>query len=123
MLIREVERGESSQRIIVLDGGPLLHNCRPAVDMMFNSLAKNLNCSILTVILTGMGHDGLAGIQALKKRGNCFCMTQDQTSSVVFGMPGAVALAGLSDLSVPLASIAGRIIHLVCASARVVESF
>lgn len=122
LLIREVERGGSSQRIIVLDDGPLVHNCRPAVDVMFNSLAQNLNCNILAVILTGMGHDGLAGIRALKKRGNCFCMTQDQTSSVVFGMPGTVAMAGLSDLSLPLNSITKRIIHMVCESVQTVKS-
>ncbi|RKX22193.1 MAG: hypothetical protein DRP51_02825 [Candidatus Zixiibacteriota bacterium] len=121
MLIREVRHGGVNQRIIVLDNGPPIHNCRPAVDVMFNSLANNLNCSILAVILTGMGHDGLAGIQALKKRGNCFCMTQDQTSSVVFGMPGAVAIAGLSDLSLPLRSIAGRITDMVCSSIETIE--
>lgn len=120
MLIKEVERSHDIQRIIVLDDGPPVHNCRPAVDVMFNSLAQNLNCNILAVILTGMGHDGLAGMQALKKRGNCFCMTQDQNSSVVFGMPGAIALAGMSDLSLPLGSIAARIKHMVCESVRTV---
>lgn len=122
MQIREVERGQGRQRIIVLDNGPPVHNCRPAVDVMFNSLAQNLNGNILAVILTGMGHDGLNGIQALKKAGNCFCMTQDQSSSVVFGMPGAVALAGLSDLSLSLESMAGRISQIVCESVRTVGS-
>jgi two-component system chemotaxis response regulator CheB len=122
MQIREVSRGLSKQRIIVLDEGPLVHNCRPAVDVMFNSLAKNLSSNILAVILTGMGHDGLAGIQSLKRRGNCFCLTQDQNSSVVYGMPGAVALAGLSDLSLPLGSIADQLKNMVCDSVQTVGS-
>ncbi|MCP4703190.1 MAG: chemotaxis-specific protein-glutamate methyltransferase CheB [candidate division Zixibacteria bacterium] len=122
MQIKEVNSGSSKQKVIVLDDGPLIHNCRPAVDVMFNSLAKNLNCNILTVILTGMGRDGLVGVEALKKHGNCFCMTQDQASSVVYGMPGEIAMAGLSDLSLPLGSIAGRIKHMVCESAQTIES-
>ena len=123
MQINEVDSGLSKQRIIVLDDGPPLHNCRPAVDVLFNSLAKNLTCNIITIVLTGMGHDGLAGIRALKKRGNCFSMTQDQQSSVVFGMPGAVAMAGLSDLSLPLGSIADRLINIVSESVHTIDSF
>lgn len=122
MQIKEVEHGLRKQRTIVLDNGPPLHNCRPAVDVMFNSLAHNLSCNILVAILTGMGHDGLAGIRALKRRGNCYCMTQDQGSSVVFGMPGSVAMAGLSDLSLPLGSVAARMIHMVCDSMQTVDS-
>jgi two-component system chemotaxis response regulator CheB len=51
------------------------------------------------VVLTGMGYDGTEGIRNMKQNGKCFCITQDEATSVVYGMPASVYKAGLSDLS------------------------
>lgn len=68
--------------------------CRPSVDPMLRSLVEIYGSSLLTVILTGMGHDGLGGSQECVERGGTV-IAQDEASSVVWGMPGAVATAGV----------------------------
>ena len=85
--------------------------CRPAVDPMLRSLAAATAGQALAVILTGMGHDGLAGSRALVAAGGQV-LAQDEASSVVWGMPGAVAQAGLAAEVLPIASLAARIIAL-----------
>lgn len=91
-----------------LDDGPPLHYCRPAVDAMLQSLAAVRHLSTLAVILTGMGHDGLVGCKALKAAGQTV-WAQDQTSSVVWGMPGAVVKAGLCERVLPLERLADAV--------------
>jgi two-component system chemotaxis response regulator CheB len=66
---------------------------------------------VLSVIMTGMGQDGLNGVKALKQRG-CYCLAQDEATSTIYGMPMAVFKAGLADESVPLPDLAGRIVHI-----------
>ncbi len=99
-----VARGVSGS-VIRLSDDPPVNSCRPAVDVLFDSVGEVFGGRALGVILTGMGHDGLAGAQNLAERG-CGILAQDQHSSVVWGMPRAVAEAGICDAIVPLDQIA-----------------
>ena len=98
--------------IIGLNDNPPENGCRPSVDVLFRSMANVFGGNILAVIMTGMGVDGMRGVQAMKQR-SCYCLTQDEQSSVIYGMPRAVASQGLSDESLPLEDLAKRIIQLV----------
>lgn len=82
--------------------------CRPAVDPMLRSLADFYQRNLLTVILTGMGQDGLSGSAAVAKAGGRV-VAQDEASSVVWGMPGAVARAGLCEAVLPLTQLGSEI--------------
>jgi len=75
--------------------------CRPAVDPMFRSAVDAFGGKILAIVLTGMGHDGLNGGQEIIDKGGTL-MAQDEATSVVWGMPGAVATAGLCSAVLPL---------------------
>ncbi len=86
---------------IKLDQGPQVNWCRPAVDPLFRSAAEVYGNHALAVVLTGMGHDGRDGAQALVNV-NASVMVQDESSSVVWGMPGAVAEAGLAEIIKPI---------------------
>lgn len=86
---------------IKLDQGPQVNWCRPAVDPLFKSAADAYGNHALGVVLTGMGHDGRDGAQALVNVG-ASVMAQDEASSVVWGMPGAVAEAGLAEIIKPI---------------------
>ena len=86
--------------------------CRSAVDVLFRSLAVIRDSNVLAVVLTGMGADGLKGGQALISAG-CNMVAQDEESSVVWGMPGAVATAGLCCDVVPIADIGARFNQLL----------
>ena len=104
--------GNSSRGVTAtLDQGPLVNSCRPAADVLFRSLAETYRGDVLSVVLTGMGYDGLRGTEALKAAG-AYSIAQDQKSSVVWGMPGAVAQAGLADQVLPLAAIAPELVRL-----------
>jgi len=91
-----------------LDQGPQVNFCRPAVDVLFASAAELYGGRVLAVVLTGMGQDGMEGCRILHDRG-AGVVVQDEASSVVWGMPGAVAGAGLADEIVPLDALADRI--------------
>ncbi|WP_206378221.1 protein-glutamate methylesterase/protein-glutamine glutaminase [Sneathiella limimaris] len=93
---------------ISLNQNPPENFCRPAVDPMLRSLDTVFGSRLLTVILTGMGQDGQKGCEQLAKSGG-YVIAQDEESSVVWGMPGAVATAGLSNAVLPLTSIPGAI--------------
>jgi two-component system, chemotaxis family, protein-glutamate methylesterase/glutaminase len=86
---------------IRLDQSPQVNWCRPAVDPLFKSAAEVYGNHALGVVLTGMGHDGRDGAQALVNV-NGTVMVQDEASSVVWGMPGAVAEAGLAEIIKPI---------------------
>jgi two-component system chemotaxis response regulator CheB len=88
--------------------------CRPAVDVLFRSVAQMYGANALGVILTGMGQDGLKGCEALCAAG-ASVIVQDEASSVVWGMPGFVARAGLAEKILPLDQIAGEINRRVAA--------
>jgi len=90
--------------------GPKENFCRPSVDVLFRSVAKVFGAHALGVILTGMGQDGLKGCEALCARG-ATVIVQDEASSVVWGMPGFVARAGLAEKILPLDRIGAEIIR------------
>lgn len=89
-----------------------VQSCRPSADVLFRSAASGFGKRALGVVLTGMGEDGLAGCRELKTLGSTI-VVQDQGSSVIWGMPGAVARAGLADVVVPLEEIASTVLRLV----------
>jgi two-component system chemotaxis response regulator CheB len=92
--------------------------CRPAVDPLFRSAATTWRDGVLAVVLTGMGHDGLQGARAVQDAGGSV-LAQDAATSVVWGMPGAVASAGLADEVLPLDKIADAIVRRTTAGALV----
>jgi two-component system chemotaxis response regulator CheB len=92
----------------VIDDGPPENFCRPAVDTLFRSAVQVYGGKAVALILTGMGQDGLAGCRLLAEKG-ARIVVQDQPTSVVWGMPGAVAGAGLAHDVLPLGAIAGKI--------------
>ena len=87
---------DAGEVVIHLDHGPKRNSVRPAVDFTFESAAHIYGRNTLAFVLTGMGEDGLAGTQAIKKGGGAVII-QDRESSVVWGMPGAVHAAGSFD--------------------------
>ena len=103
---------EADHLVARLDDGPAENFCRPSVDPMLRSAATACNGRILMVMLTGMGHDGLAGTKALIAAGG-MAVAQDEATSVVWGMPGAIARAGLCHAVLPLPSLAERVAQLL----------
>jgi len=97
--------------VIALDDGPLVNFCKPAVDPLFSSAAEVWGPKVLALVLTGMGSDGLRGAQAIAAAGGCI-LAQDEPTSVVWGMPGQVAHAGLCSAVLPLDEIAPRLTRL-----------
>jgi len=100
---------------VCLDQSPRLNSCRPAVDALFASAAEVYGGAVLAVILTGMGQDGLRGAEILKASG-AGILAQDEASSVVWGMPGAVANAGLADCVLPLDEVVPQILRFTAGS-------
>ena len=99
---------EDNRVVLRTNQGPRENFCRPAVDVLFRSVAQVYGPNSLGVILTGMGQDGLKGCEALCAAG-ASVIVQDEASSVVWGMPGFVARAGLAEKILPLDQIAGEI--------------
>ncbi len=91
-----------------LDQGPEVNGCRPAVDPFFRSAARVFGSGVLAVVLTGMGQDGLAGARAVREAQGRV-LVQDEASSVVWGMPGVIARAGLASAVVPLEALGDEI--------------
>jgi two-component system chemotaxis response regulator CheB len=102
---------KDGQASIRLTDDPPESFCRPAADPMFRSLAKVYGRRLCAVVLTGMGSDGLRGAEAIVAAGGTV-VAQDQETSVVWGMPGAVATAGLCSAVMPLPEIAPYIRNL-----------
>jgi two-component system chemotaxis response regulator CheB len=96
----------------LLHQGPPEHSCRPAADVLFRSVAAAYGPNALAVVLTGMGQDGLRGCEAIRAAGGQV-IAQDEATSVVWGMPGYVARAGLADRVAPLALIGPEIVRRV----------
>ncbi|TWU51936.1 protein-glutamate methylesterase/protein-glutamine glutaminase [Rubripirellula reticaptiva] len=84
------------------------NSCRPAVDVLFRSASEIYGPNLLTVVLTGMGQDGARGSEAVCQAGGKVII-QDQATSVVWGMPGAVSRLGIEDATLPLERIAAEI--------------
>jgi two-component system, chemotaxis family, protein-glutamate methylesterase/glutaminase len=96
---------------IALDDGPLVNFCKPAVDPLFSSAAKVWGSAILAVVLTGMGSDGARGGAEIVSAGGSV-IAQDEASSVVWGMPGAAAHAGICSAVLPLDQIGPKLVRL-----------
>jgi len=99
------------QPAIALSDGPLVNFCRPAVDPLFSSAAQIWGSGVMAVILTGMGSDGTHGAQDVAAAGGSV-IAQDEASSVVWGMPGAAANAGVCSAVLPLDQIAPKLVRL-----------
>lgn len=108
---------EGSAAVLRLTGEPPENSCRPAADPLFRSVADAYGAGALAVVLTGMGQDGLRGAERVKQRGGAV-LVQDEASSVVWGMPGAVAKAGLADRVLPVRDIAAEIARRVASGRR-----
>ena len=101
----------SNQPVISLNEGPLVNFCRPAVDPLFTSAVQVWGGAILSVILTGMGSDGARGAEEVVAAGGAV-IAQDEATSVVWGMPGAAANAGVCSAVLPLDQIGPRVVRL-----------
>jgi two-component system, chemotaxis family, protein-glutamate methylesterase/glutaminase len=108
-------RAADGTAVLGLTDAPPVNSCRPSVDVLLRSAGMTYGGRVLTVILTGMGSDGLAGATALSRQG-AHVIVQDRDTSVVWGMPGAVAQAGRANEILPLGRIADRISRLVSRS-------
>ncbi len=95
-----------------LQQDPQENSCRPSVDVLFRSAAAVYGSGVLAVVLTGMGQDGLRGCEAIRAAGGQV-LVQDEATSVVWGMPGAVARAGLADKILPLEQIGPEVVRRV----------
>lgn len=102
---------QGEARVIRLNQNPPVASHRPAVDILFESVAKFGN-KIIAVVLTGMGSDGAKGMQYIKKTGG-YSIAEDKSTAVVYGMPKAVAELGLVDKVLPIDSIATELVQLV----------
>ena len=96
---------------IALDDGPPVNFCKPAVDPLFQSAVEIWNNAILSVILTGMGHDGTHGAADIVAHGGSV-IAQDEATSVVWGMPGSAANAGVCSAVLPIDQIAPKVVRL-----------
>ena len=101
---------EGTDVLIHLNQDPPENSCRPSADILFRSVEQVYKNRALAVVLTGMGEDGYKGAQTLYDSG-AQILAQDEASSVVWGMAGAVANAGIADQILPLGQIASEIIR------------
>jgi len=103
---------QGAETVVLLNDQPPVNFCRPAVDPLFESAVPIFGSAILACVLTGMGHDGAAGAKRIADGGGSV-IAQDEESSVVWGMPGAVAQAGAAAEILPLDQIGGKIMRIL----------
>jgi two-component system chemotaxis response regulator CheB len=106
-------------RHLSIDGGrlhlntdPPRHSCRPSVDVLFESLAADRGAEVLACLLTGMGRDGAAGLLAIRRAGG-FTVAQDESTSVIYGMPREAVLLDAAQMVLPLDQIGPQIVQLL----------
>lgn len=99
---------KSGQKVTLINQAPPEHFCRPSVNPLFRSAAEHYGSATLAVMLTGMGEDGIEGSHEVARVGGTI-IAQDEASSVVWGMPAAVVMAGLADKVLPLSEVATEI--------------
>jgi two-component system, chemotaxis family, protein-glutamate methylesterase/glutaminase len=104
-------RRSGAKYYVIVKDGPRVHHQRPAVDVLFNSVAQYAGSNALGVLLTGMGTDGAKGLLQMKEAG-AKTIAQDEQSCVVFGMPKEAIKLGAADAIVPLEFISREIIHM-----------
>jgi two-component system chemotaxis response regulator CheB len=101
--------------VLDLNQDPPENSCRPAVDVLFRSVAHTYASHSLAVVMTGMGSDGMRGARSIHDAGGQI-LVQDEATSVVWGMPGSVAGLGLADQIRPLKQIAPEVVRRVTSS-------
>jgi two-component system chemotaxis response regulator CheB len=97
---------------LVVSRADAIGGFRPSATFLFDSVARAFGTTAVAVILTGMGQDGVEGLRTIHEEGGRV-IGQDEETSVVYGMPGAAAAAGLVDVTLPIGSMAGRLVELV----------
>lgn len=102
-------RRSGARYFVQVKTGPLVHHQRPAVEVLFKSVAKYAGANAIGVILTGMGADGADGLVEMRKAG-AYTVAQDQATSVVYGMPAEAAKRGGACDILPLDKVATRVI-------------
>jgi two-component system chemotaxis response regulator CheB len=107
---------QGTSTVLVVEDGPMINSCKPSVEPLFSSAAGHYGSLALAVMLTGMGSDGVDGTGELAAKG-ASVIVQDEETSVVWGMPGAVAKAGLATEILPLDEIGPRVAMLAGATA------
>jgi len=98
--------------VLAMTQDPPENSCRPAVDVLFRSVAQAYSANVLAVVLTGMGADGTRGARVIRDAGG-EVIVQDEATSVVWGMPGSVVAANLADRICPLANVAPEVVRRV----------
>jgi len=106
-----VQKQNGQYRIAITDTPPV-NACKPSVDVLFDSVTESYRENVLAIIMTGMGSDGLKGVQRMMDI-PCYVVTQSQVSCIVYGMPAMVDRAGLSNESVHLDALAERVTHII----------
>ena len=104
--------GRKTEAVIELNDDPPVNSCRPAADVLFKTASDVFGERVLAVVMTGMGNDGAGGVRYMKSKGG-YCLTQNEETCVVYGMPRVVDEAGLSDEQAPLELMAERIMGIV----------
>jgi two-component system chemotaxis response regulator CheB len=104
-------------RRLQLSADPPRHSCRPSVDVLFESLAVDCGAEVLACLLTGMGRDGAAGLLAIRRAGGS-TLAQDESTSVVYGMPREAVSLGAAQMILPLDQIGAKIAQLLGDSER-----
>lgn len=105
-------RRSGARSYVNVKTGPMVHHQRPAVDVLFRSVAKSMGRNAIGVVLTGMGSDGAEGLVLMRKAG-ARTLNQDEASSVVYGMPKVAFEMGGSEKQVPLDRVAQEIMRLI----------
>jgi len=105
-----VVRRDGARAVVRLTDDPPEHGCRPSLDPLLRSIADTHGAAVLAVVLTGMGRDGLDGCEHVRSVGGGV-IVQDRDSSVVWGMPGLIAEAGLAEAVLPLDRLAEEIVR------------
>lgn len=116
----ELRRSAGTLRVAITDGPPV-NFCRPSVDVLFRSAVREFGGHLLSVVLTGMGADGRTGCEDVVSAGGTV-LVQDEATSVVWGMPGAVATAGLAHRILPVGEVAPAIESVLARSGTAVPS-
>jgi two-component system chemotaxis response regulator CheB len=111
-----VLRRNGAQYVVGLKGGPPVHYQRPAVDVLFHSVALQAGPNAVGVVLTGMGADGASGLLAMRKAG-ARTLVQDEASCVVFGMPREAVRLGAAEQVVPLKLVARKMLDAAASPA------
>ena len=122
-VVGRVAMAPPGQHLVVRSGrlhlsrAPERHSCRPSVDVLFESIAAEYGAAAIGCLLTGMGHDGALGLQAMRKAG-ALTIAQDEATSVVYGMPREAVLLGAARQVLPLDEIAAALVSATPAERR-----